>query len=45
MTTHVSRTANSPPMNSMSTKRYISTYVTNPKGGYREPFVVIAQNS
>jgi hypothetical protein len=43
MTTHVSRTPNSPPMNSMSTRRYISTYVANPKGGYREPSVVIAQ--
>jgi hypothetical protein len=42
MTTHVNRTINRPLMSLMTTRRYISVDVVNPKGGYRKPSTVIA---
>ncbi len=43
MTIHMNKIANQPSMNLMATRRYISVNAMNPKGGYQEPFVVIAQ--
>jgi hypothetical protein len=43
MTTHVNRTLDQPPMNSMATRGYKNANVTNLKGGYQEPYVVTTQ--
>ncbi len=40
LTIHVNRTTDQPPINSIVVGRYKSTYVENPKGGCREPFVI-----
>ncbi len=40
MTTHVNKTANQPPMNSMATKGYKSTYATNLIRGYQKPSII-----
>jgi hypothetical protein len=42
MIIRVNRTTNRPPMSSMAVKGYKRADVVNIKGGYREPFVVIA---
>jgi hypothetical protein len=43
MTTHVNKIANRPPMNSIVVGGYKNTYVENPRGGYREPYIVTAK--
>ncbi len=43
MAIHVNMTTNRPPMNSMVVGGYRSVNVTNPRGGYQEPFVITAQ--
>jgi hypothetical protein len=43
MTTHVNMTIDQPLMNSITTRGYKSTYVENPRGGYRKPYVVITR--
>ncbi len=43
MTIHMNKIAKRPSMNLMATKRYINVNAMNPKGGYQEPFIVIAQ--
>ncbi len=40
MTTHVNRTVDQPPLSSMVVGTYINADVTNPKRGYREPYVI-----
>ncbi len=40
MTIHVNRTSDQPLMSSMSIGRYKSVDVTNPRGGYQEPFAI-----
>ncbi len=40
MTTRVGRTANQPPMSSITTRGYKSTNFINPRGGYQKPCIV-----
>jgi hypothetical protein len=42
MTTHVNTITDQPLMSSIIIGRYRSTNAKNPKGGYRQPFVIIA---
>jgi hypothetical protein len=42
MTTHVNRTIDQPPMNSMVAGGYKTTNAVSSKQGYRKSFVVIA---
>ncbi len=43
MTIHVNKTTDQPPMSSMATAEYKNADATNPRGGYQEPSIVIAQ--
>jgi hypothetical protein len=42
MTTHVNMIVNRPSTSSIIVGRHISTNAKNPRGGYREPSVVIS---
>jgi hypothetical protein len=41
MIIHVNKIVDQPLMSSMDVGGYKSTYVMNPKGGYREPYTII----
>ncbi len=43
MITHMNKITNQPPMNSITTRGYINTYVEILIRAYQEPFVVIAK--